>query len=252
MAPKDKKRIELDPKAFLSNIGTGRTFVSLQKNQTIYAQGDPSDSVFYVQKGKVKLTVVSDSGKEAIVGTWSDGDFFGEGCLVGQLKRIGTASAMTECTLMRIEAKVMKHSLYDGRKFSEMFVAHLLSRNIRYEEDLVDQLFNSSEKRLARILLLMARFGNDGLSATTDVGKISQGNGRNHTVTSQFLHEQVQAVRFHRLQRRRGDSQFASARLRWVVSFSFTPSTLPEQKQFDAVGPSLSQSGVLLLGEIAS
>jgi CRP/FNR family transcriptional regulator, cyclic AMP receptor protein len=167
MSPKPKKRIEFDSEDFLSNIGQGRTVLSLKKDQTIYAQGDPADAVFFVQKGKVKLTVVSDSGKEAIVGTWSDGDFLGEGCLVGQLKRIGTASAMTECPLLRIEGKVMKHALYDGRKFSEKFVAHLLSRNIRYEEDLVDQLFNSSEKRLARILLLMARFGNDGLSAPT-------------------------------------------------------------------------------------
>ena len=128
----------------------------------------------YVQKGKIKLTVVSKSGKEAIIGTWSDGDFFGEGCLVGQLKRIGTASAMTECTLMRIEEKVMKQTLYDQPKLSKVFMTHLLSRDIRYEYDLVDQLFNSSEKRLARILLLFARFGNDGLPESTNVGEISQ------------------------------------------------------------------------------
>lgn len=169
-----KKHIQFDPKAFLSVIGAGRTIVPCQKKQIIYAQGDPCDAVFYVQKGKIKLTVVSDSGKEAIVATWSDGDFFGEGCLVGQTKRIGSASAMTECTLMRIESKAMKRALYDERELSEMFVTHLLSRNIRYEEDLVDQLFNSSEKRLARILLLLARFGNDGLAHTTDVGEISQ------------------------------------------------------------------------------
>ena len=169
-----KKRIQFDPKVFLSVIGTGRTILSFQKKQTVYAQGDPCDAVFYVQKGKVKLTVVSDAGKEAIVGTWSDGDFFGEGCLVGQLKRMGTASAMTECTLMRIENNAMKRALYDERKLSEMFVTHVLRRNIRYEEDLVDQLFNSSEKRLARVLLLLARFGKDGLSQITDVGEISQ------------------------------------------------------------------------------
>ena len=144
------------------------------KEQTVYAQGDPCDAVFYVQKGKVKLSVVSDSGKEAIVATWSDGDFFGEGCLVGQLKRMGTASAMTECTLMRIEEGEMKRTLDNEPKLSKLFVTHLLSRNIRYEEDLVDQLFNSSEKRLARILLLLARFGNDGLAQTTDAGEISQ------------------------------------------------------------------------------
>ena len=148
--------------------------MSLQKKQTVYAQGDPCDAVFYVHKGKVKLSVVSDSGKEAIVATWSDGDFFGEGCLVGQTKRIGTASAMTECTLMRIDGKVMKRTLDDERKLSKLFVTHLLTRNIRYEDDLVDQLFNSSEKRLARVLLLLARFGKDGLPQTTDVGEISQ------------------------------------------------------------------------------
>lgn len=148
--------------------------MSLQKKQTVYAQGDPCDAVFYVQNGQVKLTVLSDSGKEAIVATWGEGDFFGEGCLVGQLKRIGTASAMTECTLMRVEDKEMRRTLDNERRLSKLFVTHLLSRNIRYEEDLVDQLFNSSEKRLARVLLLLARFGNDGLPQTTDVGEISQ------------------------------------------------------------------------------
>jgi CRP/FNR family transcriptional regulator, cyclic AMP receptor protein len=169
-----KKRSQFDPKVFLSVIGAGRTILSFQKKQTIYSQGDLCGAVFYVQKGKVKLTVVSDAGKEAIVGTWSDGDFFGEGGLVGQLKRIGTASAMTECTLMRIEEKEMRRTLDNEPALSKIFVAHLLSRNIRYEEDLVDQLFNSSEKRLARVLLLLARFGKDGLSQTTDVGDISQ------------------------------------------------------------------------------
>jgi len=174
MAGKQKKKVEFDPRVFLSVIGTGRTIVSLQKKQTVYAQGDPCDAVFYVQKGKVKLTVLSDSGKEAIVAIWGDGDFFGEGCLVGQLKRIGTASAMTECTLMRVEDKEMRRALDNERRLSKLFVTHLLSRNIRYEEDLVDQLFNSSEKRLARVLLLLARFGNDGLPQTTDVEEISQ------------------------------------------------------------------------------
>jgi CRP/FNR family transcriptional regulator, cyclic AMP receptor protein len=169
-----KKRSQFDPKVFLSVIGAGRTILSFQKKQTIYSQGDLCGAVFYVQQGKVKLTVVSDAGKEAIVGTWSDGDFFGEGGLVGQLKRIGTASAMTECTLMRIEEKEMRRTLDNEPALSKIFVAHLLSRNIRYEEDLVDQLFNSSEKRLARVLLLLARFGKDGLSQTTDVGDISQ------------------------------------------------------------------------------
>jgi CRP/FNR family transcriptional regulator, cyclic AMP receptor protein len=165
---------DFDPKEFLAIIGRGRTLLSLRKKQTIFAQGDACDAVFYVQKGKVKLTVVSKSGKEAIVGIWNEGAFFGEGCLLGQPKRLGTASAMTECELMRIENKAMKEALDRGQKLSNMFVTHLLTRNIRYEADLVDQLFNSSEKRLARILLLLARFGQDGLPETTEIRDINQ------------------------------------------------------------------------------
>jgi CRP/FNR family cyclic AMP-dependent transcriptional regulator len=165
---------DFDPKEFLAIIGRGRTLLTVRKKQAIFAQGDACDAVFYVQKGKVKLTVVSKSGKEAIVGIWNEGDFFGEGCLVGQPKRLGTASAMTECDLMRIENKAMKKALDRGQKLSSMFVTHLLTRNIRYEEDLVDQLFNSSEKRLARILLLLARFGQNGLPETTEIRDITQ------------------------------------------------------------------------------
>lgn len=168
------KKHEFDPKTFLATIGEGRTMVSFQKKQTVFLQGDVCDAVFYVQKGKVKLTVVSARGKEAIIGIWSEGDFFGEGCLISQSKRMGTASAMTECKLLRIDNKAMRKALHAHQRFSDMFVAYLLTRNMRYEEDLVDQLFNSSEKRLARILLLLARFGKDGLSETTEVGNISQ------------------------------------------------------------------------------
>lgn len=165
---------DFDPQRFLAIIGKGRTLLSVSKKQTIFAQGDACDAVFYVQKGKVKLTVVSKAGKEAIVGIWNEGDFFGEGCLVGQSRRMGTASAMTECKLMRIENAAMRKALHSGQKLSEMFVAHLLTRNIRYEEDLVDQIFNSSEKRLARILLLLARFGKNGLPETTEIREITQ------------------------------------------------------------------------------
>lgn len=165
---------DFDPRRFLAIIGKGRTILSVRKKQTIFAQGDTCDAVFYVQKGKVKLTVVSKAGKEAIVGIWNEGDFFGEGCLVGQARRMGTASALTDCELMRIENKEMKLALHRGRKLADMFVAHLLARNIRYEEDLVDQIFNSSEKRLARILLLLARFGQNGLSETTEIREVTQ------------------------------------------------------------------------------
>jgi CRP/FNR family cyclic AMP-dependent transcriptional regulator len=133
------------------------------KKQTIFAQGDTADAVFYVQKGKVRLTVVSKAGKEATIAIVSKGNFFGEGALAGQALRMGFAAAMTDCELMRIDKKAMMNALHHEHAFSDMFVAYLLARNIRYGEDLVDQLFNSSEKRLARVLLLLARFGKDGV-----------------------------------------------------------------------------------------
>jgi CRP-like cAMP-binding protein len=143
------------------------------KKQGIFAQGDVTDAVFYVQKGKVKLTVVSQSGKEATIGILSERNFFGEGCLAGQTLRMGSAVAMTDCQLLRIEKKAMMDALHREHAFSDMFVAYLLARNIRYEEDLVDQLFNSSEKRLARVLLMLAHFGKEGVPETV-VPKISQ------------------------------------------------------------------------------
>ena len=132
--------------------------------QGVFAQGDVADAVFYIQKGKVRLTVVAASGKEATIGILNEGNFFGEGCLTGQPRRMCSASAMTDCTVMRIEKKSMMEVIHRERAFSDMFVTYLLTRNIRYEEDLVDQLFNSSEKRLARVLLLLAHFGKDGKS----------------------------------------------------------------------------------------
>jgi CRP/FNR family transcriptional regulator, cyclic AMP receptor protein len=164
---------EFDPKEFLATIGEGRKVVTFPKKETIFAQGDPADAVFYIQEGKVRLTVVSKIGKEATLGILSEGEFFGEGGLAGQHLRMGSAIAMTDCELLRIEKKAMMLALHREHKFSDLFVAYLLSRNIRYEEDLVDQLFNSSEKRLARLLLLLAHFGKDGAPEIV-IPKISQ------------------------------------------------------------------------------
>ena len=157
-----KKRRKFNLKTFLSTIDGGRTIAIAPKKQTIFTQGDLADSVFYLQKGKVKLTVVARSGKEATIGILNEADFFGEGCLAGQPLRMCSATAMTDCTMMRIDKRSMTDVIHRERAFSDMFVAYLLTRNIRYEEDLVDQLFNSSEKRLARVLLLLAQFGKDG------------------------------------------------------------------------------------------
>jgi CRP/FNR family cyclic AMP-dependent transcriptional regulator len=168
-----KKQREFDPDSFLATIGEGRRNLSIGMKQTIFAQGDGADAVFYIQSGKVKLTVVSKTGREATIGLLSKGNFFGEGALAGQTLRMGSASAMTDCELMRVDKKAMMQALHREHAFSDMFVAYLLARNIRYEEDLVDQLFNSSEKRLARVLLLLAHFGKDGVPEVV-VPKISQ------------------------------------------------------------------------------
>src|SRR3984957_5656646 len=161
-----KKDRGFDPNVFLATIGDGRKILSVPKKQMIFAQGDGADAVFYVQKGKVRLTVVSKIGKEATIGIVSEGNFFGEGSLAGQLLRMGSAAAMAECEILRVDKKTMMDALPREPAFSEMFVAYLLARNIRYEEDLVDQLFNSSEKRLARVLLLLAHFGKEGVPET--------------------------------------------------------------------------------------
>jgi len=170
---KAKKGRDFDAQAFLATIGEGRQSVPFQKKQGIFAQGDTADAVFYIQTGKVKLTVVSKTGKEATIGILGERDFFGEGSLAGQALRMGSATAITDCTVLRIDKKAMMEALHREHDFSDLFVAYLLSRNIRYEEDLVDQLFNSSEKRLARILLLLAHFGKEGIPETV-VPKISQ------------------------------------------------------------------------------
>ena len=168
-----KKRRDFDLHAFLATLGEGRKVVHFAKKQTIFAQGDPTDAVFYVHTGKVRLTVVSKIGKEATLGILGEGEFFGEGGLAGQPLRMGSATAMTDCELLRIDKKAMMLALHREHTFSDLFVAYLLARNIRYEEDLVDQLFNSSEKRLARILLLLAHFGKEGVPEIV-IPKISQ------------------------------------------------------------------------------
>jgi CRP-like cAMP-binding protein len=160
---------------FLSQakIGEGRTTTGYDKHQVVFAQGDPANAIFYLQKGRVKLTVVSHNGKEAVVAILGAGDFFGEGCLARQTVRMATATAMDESSIMRLEKGRMIRILHEEPAFSELFVAHLLSRSIRVEEDLIDQLFNSSEKRLARVLLLLANFGKEGQPETV-IAKISQ------------------------------------------------------------------------------
>jgi CRP-like cAMP-binding protein len=168
-----KKLSKFDPKTFLSTIDGGRGIAAFPTKQTIFVQGDPSDAVFYIQKGKVKLTVLAKSGKEATIGILNEGDFFGEGCLTGQPLRLSSATAMSDCSVMRIDKKSTMEVLHREHAFSDMFVAYLLTRNLRYEEDLVDQLFNSSEKRLARVLLLLAHFGKDGKPEVA-IPKISQ------------------------------------------------------------------------------
>jgi CRP/FNR family transcriptional regulator, cyclic AMP receptor protein len=162
-----------DPKLYLAKIGKGRTISDFRRNHTVFVQGDAADSIFYIQKGKVKLTVVSRQGKEAVVAILGAGDFFGEGCLAGQSVRMFTASTMTECSLMKLQMGAVIRVLHEEPSFSELFVRYLLSRNIRIQEDLVDQLFNSSEKRLARVLLLLANFGKESKPEPV-IAKISQ------------------------------------------------------------------------------
>jgi CRP-like cAMP-binding protein len=169
----NKKIKPVDWEPFLAGISQGKTVLEYGANRTIFWQGEAADSVYYLRRGKVKLAVSSQQGKEAIVAILGDGDFFGEGCLAGQPLRIATATAMTDCTLARIEKPLMTRTLHEQHDFSELFVTHLLSRNIRYEADLVDQLFNSSEKRLARMLLLLAHFGKES-RAETVVPSVSQ------------------------------------------------------------------------------
>jgi CRP/FNR family cyclic AMP-dependent transcriptional regulator len=168
-----KKAAAFDVGSFLANVGEGATHLARDENQIIFSQGDDADAAFYIEKGKVKVTVLSSKGKEAVLAIFGNGDFFGEGCLTGQLRRMATASTMSDCKIVRLEKAAIVRLLHDEHVFADMFTSFLLQRNIRVEEDLVDQLFNSSEKRLARILLLLANFGKEGRPETV-IPKVSQ------------------------------------------------------------------------------
>jgi CRP/FNR family transcriptional regulator, cyclic AMP receptor protein len=170
---KRKAKLPFDPKVFLAKVNGGRVISNYRKDQTVFRQGDPADSVFYIQSGKVKITVISEQGKEAVVALLRTDDFFGEGCLTGQPLRLSTASAMAQCVIVRISKADITDVIHKEPAFAELFIAHLLARNSRVEEDLVDQLFNSSEKRLARTLLLLANFGKEGRPEQV-LAKISQ------------------------------------------------------------------------------
>jgi CRP-like cAMP-binding protein len=163
MPAKKTMMVVFDPKVFLATVKPGRTTAVYRKDDVIFSQGASADAVFYVQKGKIKIVVASKQGKEAVVGIFGAGDFFGEGCLIGQPLRLATAKAMSESEVMRVDKKEMARILQVEPTFAEMFMTHLLMRNSRVEEDLVDQLFNSSEKRLARTLLILANFGKEGV-----------------------------------------------------------------------------------------
>ena len=167
---KTKAKLPFD---FLTKVGEGRAIADYRKNQKVFSQGDPADAIFYIQNGKVKLTVISQQGKEAVVGILGTGDFFGEGCLAGQPLRMATVTAMSECAIVRLKKQSTIRVLHEEPAFAELFLTYVLSRNMRLEEDLVDHLFNSSEKRLARVLLLLANFGKEGKPEPV-IPKISQ------------------------------------------------------------------------------
>jgi CRP/FNR family cyclic AMP-dependent transcriptional regulator len=170
---KRKAKSGLDPRTLLATVGAGRTTKDCRRNHTIFSQGDRADAVLFVERGKVKLTVLSQHGKQAVIGILGPGSFFGEGCLAGQPLRMATATAMMDSSIIRLPKQTMIRALHEDTEFAERFTTYLLSRNIRIEEDLVDQLFNSSEKRLARILLLLANFGKEGRPEPV-VPKVSQ------------------------------------------------------------------------------
>src|SRR5690348_15269878 len=171
MTPKLKRAF--DPEIFLAKVGEGRAIADYSKNQVVFSQGDRADAIFYIQEGKVKLTVVSNAGKEAVIGILTPGNFLGEGCLAGRPLCLATAIAISDCSIVRLERLATIRVLHDEPAFSELFLAYLLTRNMRIEEDLVDQLFNSSEKRLARLLLLLANFGKESKPEPV-IAKISQ------------------------------------------------------------------------------
>ena len=168
-----KRPASFSPKSFLAKVGEGRSIRTYRKGEIVFSQGDPANEVFYIQKGKVKVTVISEQGKEAVVAILESDEFFGEGCLAGQAQRISTVAALSESVIVQLEKAAIVRVIHEEPAFSEMFIAHILGRTIRVEADLVDQLFNSSEKRLARLLLLLANFGKDGKPEPI-IAKISQ------------------------------------------------------------------------------
>ena len=189
----DKKAQPVDWETLLAGISRGKTVLEYGTNRNIFMQGQPADSVFFLLRGKVKLSVISGQGKEAIVGTLGDGEFFGEGCLAGQPLRMATAISVGDCTLIRVEKPMMVRMLHEQQGFAEVFVSHLLSRNIRYEADIIDQLFNSSEKRLARILLLLSHFGAESKTETVVPGinqeNLAQMVGTTRSRVSHFMNK---------------------------------------------------------------
>jgi CRP/FNR family cyclic AMP-dependent transcriptional regulator len=193
LATANEKTLPTDWRAFLAGISRGKTVLEYGANRPIFSQGDPADSVWYLQQGKVKLAVTSRQGKEAIVSVLGDNEFFGEGCLAGQPLRISAATALSDCTLYRIEKALMVRLLHEQHGISELFITHLLSRHTRYEEDLVDRLFNSSEKRLARILLLLAHFGKESRTETVHPGinqeHLAQMVGTTRSRVSHFMNK---------------------------------------------------------------
>jgi CRP/FNR family transcriptional regulator, cyclic AMP receptor protein len=196
-------RDSFDPQNFLAKVGVGKTICKFKKGQTIFSQGEVADAVFYIQKGRVKVVVISEQGKEAVVGIMEAGQFFGEGCLYGHDLRIATTTAMEECLLTAIGKPTMIAVLHDEPTFSELFVAYLLKRNSRIEEDLIDQLFNSSEKRLARLLLLLANFGKEG-NPTPINPNISQ-----ETLAEMIGTTRSPEARLYQLQRKNRSASFA-------------------------------------------
>jgi len=189
----DPAKSAFDVKDFLAKVGVGKTVLKFQKNQTVFTQGDTAESVYYIQQGKIKLTVISQHDKEAVVGILGPGQFFGEGCMNGHPLRISTTTAIEGCVVTAITKQAMKITLHDQPAFSELFVAYLLTRNSRIEEDLIDQLFNSSERRLARMLLLLAHFGKEGTSQpiTPNISQetLAEMIGTTRSRVSQFMNK---------------------------------------------------------------
>jgi CRP-like cAMP-binding protein len=212
---KRKKKRTFDAQVFLESVGVSRKVADFRRNQTIFSQGDAANDVFYVQKGSVKLTIVNESGKEAIVAIFGPGDFFGEGGMAGQTLRMGTTTAIGPTTLLTIGKQEMIRVLHAEHALSDRFIAHMLARNIRVEADLVDQLFNSIEKRLARTLLLLRPLWQgrrDRASASEGVPRDPCGNDRYDPDSGEYVHEQVQEARLHRIQRRNQSQKVPSQR----------------------------------------